>query len=148
MSPSSLLWKLKFSKGRSRLLAMEVNSFQLSAIVRKSLILDFGKGLGLAKLVFVWQKKPSNSIQKLFTTETAFNGNYKIIFIKAGFSLLLSSKIELSATKVNAFQCTAVASTSSILDIASVPNLPLITISGKVIFNLTQSTVTYTVFMK
>ena len=35
--------------GGSRLLAMEVvNSFQLSAIVTKSFILDFSKGLGLA----------------------------------------------------------------------------------------------------
>ena len=51
------------------------------------------------------------------------------------------SKIELSATQVNGFQCKAVATKSSILDIAEVTDPPLITIFGKVTFNLTQATV-------
>ena len=48
------------------------------------------------------------------------------------------SKIELSATKVNGFQCKAVGTKSSILDIADVPDPPVITIFGKVTFNLMQ----------
>ena len=52
------------------------------------------------------------------------------------------SKIELSATKVNGFQCKAIAINSSILDIADAPDPPLITIIGKVTFNLTQANVT------
>ena len=55
---------------------------------------------------------------------------------------MVTFKIELSVTKVNDFQCKAIATKSSILDIAGVPNLPLITVSVKVIFNLTQATVT------
>ena len=51
------------------------------------------------------------------------------------------SKIKLSATKVNGFQCKAIAINSSILDIAGVPDPPLITIIGKVTFNLTQANV-------
>ena len=51
------------------------------------------------------------------------------------------SKIELSATKVNGFQCKAIAINSSILDIADAPDPPLITIIGKVTFNLTQANV-------
>ena len=51
------------------------------------------------------------------------------------------SKIELSATKVNGFQCKAIAINSSIIDIAGVPDPPLITIIGKVTFNLTQANV-------
>ena len=43
------------------------------------------------------------------------------------------SKIELSATKVNDFQCKAIARKSSILDIAGIRYPPLITIFGKVI---------------
>ena len=56
--------------------------------------------------------------------------------------MLASSKIEISATNVNGFQCKAVAIKSCILDIADVPDPPLITIFGKVTFNLTQATVT------
>ena len=48
------------------------------------------------------------------------------------------SNIELSATKVNSFQCKAIATKRSILDIARVPDPPLITILGKVTFNLTE----------
>ena len=44
----------------------------------------------------------------------------------------------LSATKVNSFHCKAIVKKSSILDIAGVPDPPLITIFGKVTFNLTQ----------
>ena len=51
------------------------------------------------------------------------------------------SKIELSATKVNGFQCKAIAINSSVIDIAGVPDPPLITIIGKVTFNLTQANV-------
>ena len=51
------------------------------------------------------------------------------------------SKIKLSATKVNGFQCKAIAINSSILDIADAPDPPLITIIGKVTFNLTQANV-------
>ena len=51
------------------------------------------------------------------------------------------SNIEFSATKVNGFQCRAIATESSILDIAGVPDPPLITIFSKVTFNLTQQTV-------
>ena len=40
-------------------------------------------------------------------------------------------KIKLSATKVNGFQCKAVTTKSSILDIADVSDQPLITISGR-----------------
>ena len=50
-------------------------------------------------------------------------------------------KIELSATKVNGFHCKAIAINSSIIDIAGVPDPPLITIIGKVTFNLTQANV-------
>ena len=64
---------------------MEDNRFQLSIIITKSFILDVGKGFGLAKLI---------SIQKLFMTETALNGNYKITYTITG------SKIELFATVV------------------------------------------------
>ena len=52
--------------------------------------------------------------------------------------MLASANIELSATKVNSFQCKAIATKRSILDIARVPDPPLITIFGKVTFNLTQ----------
>ena len=48
------------------------------------------------------------------------------------------SKIKLCTTEVNDFQYKAMATKSSILDIAGVPDAPLITIFGKVIFNLTQ----------
>ena len=51
------------------------------------------------------------------------------------------SRIELSATKVDGFLCKAVPAKSSILDIADVPDPSLITIFGKVTFNLTQATV-------
>ena len=51
------------------------------------------------------------------------------------------SKIELSVTKVNGFQCKAIAINSSVIDIARVPDPPLITIIGKVTFNLTQANV-------
>ena len=51
--------------------------------------------------------------------------------------------MELSATKVNGFQCKAIATKSSILDIAGVPDPPLITIFGKVTFNLTQAPVIF-----
>ena len=51
------------------------------------------------------------------------------------------SKIELPVTKVNGFQCKAISTKSSILDIADVPDPPLITIFIKVIFSLTQATV-------
>ena len=82
---------------------MEVNRFQLSTIVTKIFMLDICKGPGLVKLIFVWQKYPSNSIQKLFMMETALNGNYKIKFIIAGSNLLLSSKIELFTKIVKGF---------------------------------------------
>ena len=49
--------------------------------------------------------------------------------------------IELSATKVNGFQYKAIATNSSILNIAGVPDPPLITIFGKVTFNLMQAAV-------
>ena len=52
--------------------------------------------------------------------------------------MLESSKIELSATKVKGFQCKAIATQSSTLDIPGVPDL--ITTFGKVSFNLTQAT--------
>ena len=48
------------------------------------------------------------------------------------------SNIELSATKVNSFQCKAIATKRSILDIARVPDPPLIKIFGKLTFDLTQ----------
>ena len=82
---------------------MEVNSFQLSAIVTNISILDIGKGPALAKLIFVWQKKPFNSIQKLFMTETDLYGYCKITFTIAASSLLLSFKIQLFATVVEGF---------------------------------------------
>ena len=82
---------------------MEVNRFQLSTIVTKIFMLDICKGPGLVKLIFVWQKHPSNSIQKLFMMETALNGNYKIKFIIARSNLLLSSKIELFTKIVKGF---------------------------------------------
>ena len=44
-----------------------------------------------------------------------------------------ASKIELSATEVNGFQCKAVATKGFILEIADVPDPPLVTIFGKVI---------------
>ena len=47
-------------------------------------------------------------------------------------------EIKLCTTEVNGFQYKAMATKSSILDIAGVPDAPLITIFGKVIFNLTQ----------
>ena len=46
--------------------------------------------------------------------------------------------IELSATKVGSFQCKSIASKRSTLDVARVPDPPLIAIFGKVTFNLTQ----------
>ena len=53
-----------------KVFATEVNNFQLLNVVTKGSILDVGKGPGLVKVIFVWQKNPSNSIQKLFMTET------------------------------------------------------------------------------
>ena len=50
------------------------------------------------------------------------------------------SKIEVRAIKVNGFQCKAIATKSSILDIVGVPHSPLITIFGKETINLTQAT--------
>ena len=47
----------------------------------------------------------------------------------------------VSATNVNDFHCKATTTKSSILDIACIPDPLLITIFGKVIFNLTQATV-------
>ena len=47
------------------------------------------------------------------------------------------SNIELSATKVNSFPCKAIATKSPMLDIACIPNRPVITMFGKVNFNLT-----------
>ena len=41
------------------------------------------------------------------------------------------SNIQLSAAKVNNFQCKAIAAKTSILDVAHVPDPPLITIFGK-----------------
>ena len=49
------------------------------------------------------------------------------------------SNIELSAIKVNSFQCKAIATKRSVLDIARVPDPPLITTFGKVTFDLTQN---------
>ena len=104
-------------------LQRKFNRFQLSTIVTKGSILDVGKGPNLAKLIFVWQKKnPSNSIQKLFMMETALHGNCKIIFTIAGSSLLLSSSFLGQQLSQRA------------------PDLPLITIFGKVIIHLGQAT--------
>ena len=61
-------------------------------------------GLGLAKSIFVWQKKPSNSVQKQFMVETALYRNCKIIFNVAGSSFLLSSKFELIPAAVEDLQ--------------------------------------------
>ena len=44
-----------------------------------------------------------------------------------------ASKIELSATKVNGFQCKVVAAKGFILEIVDVPDPLLVTIFGKVI---------------
>ena len=44
-------------------------------------------------------------------------------------------------TKANGFQCKAISTKSLILDIADIPDPPLITIFGKEIFNLTQAAV-------
>ena len=49
---------------------------------------------------------------------------------------VLARKIELSAAKVNQCQCKAASTKSSILDVADVPDPPLISIFGKVTFNL------------
>ena len=49
------------------------------------------------------------------------------------------SNVRLSAAKVNSFQCKSIATKRSILDIAHVPDPPLITILGKttaILFNL------------
>ena len=63
-------------------------------------------------------------------------------YFTSGSSIQIASQhlsnIELSATKVNSFQCKAIATKSSILDIAGVPDPPLITIFGEVTFKLTQ----------
>ena len=67
---SSVLRKLWFSQVGSRLLETEVNSYQLSIIVTNSSTLDVDRGPDLVKLIFVWQKKPPKSIQKLFMMET------------------------------------------------------------------------------
>ena len=48
------------------------------------------------------------------------------------------SNNELFATKVNSFQCKAFATKRSILDIARIPDPPVITVFGKKAFNLTQ----------
>ena len=79
---------------------MEVNRFQLSTVVTKIFILDICKGPGLVKMTFVRQKKPSKSIQKVLLKEIPLSCNYKIIFIIAGSSFLLLSKVELFATIV------------------------------------------------
>ena len=63
----------------------------------------------------------------------------EMVIVKSYY--MLASKIKLSATKVNGFQNKSISTRSSIIDIAGVPDPPLITIFGKVIFNLTQATV-------
>ena len=57
--------------------------------------------------------------------------------------MLVQLKIEHSATKVklHGFQCKAIATKSSILDIAGIEDPSLITIFGKLTFSLTQATV-------
>ena len=55
--------------------------------------------------------------------------------------MLESCKIELTATKVKGFQCEAIATKSSTLDIPGVPDPRLITKFGKESFDLTQTTV-------
>ena len=59
-----------------------------------------------------------------------------IVIVKSYFTRRSRFLIELSATKLNSFQCKAIFKKSSILDIADVPDTPLITIIGKVTFNL------------
>ena len=59
-----------------------------------------------------------------------------IVIVKSYFTRRSRFLIELSATKLNSFQCKATFKKSSILDIADVPDTPLITIIGKVTFNL------------
>ena len=83
---------------------MEITSFQLSIIVLDRFMLDAGKSPSLEKLIFVWHKKPSNSIQKVLKTKTVLYGNYEIIFTIVGSSLLLSSKFKLFAIVVKVFQ--------------------------------------------
>ena len=58
-------------------------SYQLS--LQRGL-LDIDRGLGLVKLILVSQEKPSNSIQKLFMTETV-----STVIVK---SYLLYSRIQ------------------------------------------------------
>ena len=57
--------------------------------------------------------------------------------------MLVKYKIEHSATKVklHGFQCKPIATKSSILVIAGVQDPALITIFGKLTFNLTQATI-------
>ena len=73
--------------------------------------------------------------------ETALYGNYKIIFTISGFSLLLSSKIELFATVVKGFQLEIIIRKCSIVNVGGDADPPLITIFGKVNFQLAQATV-------
>ena len=57
--PSSVLWKSWFSQVGSKLLATEVNSFQLSNIVTKGSILDVGKSPGSTSDYSIWQNNYS-----------------------------------------------------------------------------------------
>ena len=121
------------------MLVTEINSFQLSTIVAKNSILDVCKGFSSAKLILFDKKKPSNSIQELFLTETALYGNCKMIFSIAGSSLLLSFKIQLFAT--GGSQPETIVTRSSILDVEGDLYPLLITIFGRIIFNSAQTTV-------
>ena len=94
-------------------------------MITKNCIVDVDKGPDLSKLVFVWQKKPFNSVQKLFMSETVLKGNYKIIFTTARSSLPLSSKIKLFATVVKDFQLQLLVTKSSMLDVKTLNMLKL-----------------------
>ena len=63
-----------------------------------------------------------------------------MIYYAAGSSLLLSSKTELFATVVEFFQLQIIVTKSSILDVGSDLDQPLITVFGKVIIHLAQET--------
>ena len=129
----------------------------LSAVnyCHKELHLRYGRRSGSTSDYSIWQSNYSFGASNYHLVQ--FNCIFYFIGAAAYMVILKSyftrgprnqvtcqrlSKIELPAIKVNCFYCKAIATKSSILDTAGVSHSSLITIFGKITFNLTQATVT------
>ena len=126
-------------------LATIVKCFQLEIIARKSSILVAG-GNQDPPLFTIFHLVQPTVIQ--FNLIAVYGISCLTVIVKsylnrvslAYIACQRMSKFELSAIKIKGFQCKAIATQSSILDIVGIPNPPSITIFGKVSFNLTQAT--------